>query len=64
VLSKIKRKATDSERDLYRLVFDKIARENEKIEKSITTIEEKMDLHPRNIIEMLELEKLVREESI
>ncbi len=48
-------------RELYRLVVEKISRENEKIEKTITALEEKLEIQPQNILEMLGLEKLVRE---
>lgn len=50
-------------RELYRLVVEKISRENEKIEKTITALEEKLEIQPQNILEMLGLEKLVREQA-
>ena len=57
----MRRNFQETRRELYRLVLEKILKENEKIEKMIADLEERLEKHPTNIIEMLALEKLVRE---
>lgn len=42
VLSRAKRKMSEGFKELYRLVFEKISRENEKIEKSLAEVEERL----------------------
>jgi hypothetical protein len=52
---RMRRNFQETRRELYRLVLEKILKENEKIEKMIAGLEERLERPPTNIIEMLAL---------